>query len=113
MKVSELSGVELDRLVANVQGLSICWNMDELWVCKGWQGCPLYHYRPSTDWSQAGLLMAKYGINVAVHTSENGKPTSWKAGKEWPMDTQPFCIGETPLIAICRCVVASVVGDEW
>ena len=66
----------------------------------------------STNWSQCGPLIEEYGINTRVHCSENGKPTSWVAKRSWPMPDALEIIGSTPLIAVCRCIVASKYGEE-
>ena len=59
-------------------------------------------YSPSTDWAQGGPLI-ELGIAVsfgpqwtAVHSQRLGR----------------CYYGPTPLIAICRCYVASKLGDE-
>ena len=101
----------------------------------------LYEYRPSFDWSQCGSLITEYQIFIdpphEVHKSmvtPDGKPKGcWQSYDTWhatistTVAEKPskhlwadFSLpggpyrgeGEPPLIAICRALVASKLGDE-
>ncbi|MGF6282266.1 type IV secretory pathway VirJ component [Pseudomonas frederiksbergensis] len=71
-------------------------------------------YRPSTDWSQGGPLRDKYrvavyevdGGNVAA-TLRGESPTFWIDEGSSDADAT----GRTALIAICRAIVVSKLGD--
>lgn len=74
------------------------------WVIHG----PGGRFEPSTDWSQGGPLIEKYG--VAIDYRKLSK--SWDAhcsamrGDSW----MNSC--ETPLIATCRAIVSAHLGDS-
>lgn len=70
-------------------------------------------WSPSTDWSQGGPLRDKY--QVAVYEVENGRvaATLREHPEHW-IDESEFDAGataETALVAICRAIVASKLGD--
>lgn len=101
IKISEATERQLDRLVAQCEGV------DEATHKKYWFASDrLQHY--STDWSQAGPIIEREGIGTyklngawSAHCPVNG-------GKIHAcMEMQP-----TPLIAAMRCYVASKLGDE-
>ena len=133
MKVSELIGVELDYWVAKAQEWKMLDIGDEersvlVWLNKeGYSadfyvsdtnkvsGTTLPSYTPSTNWQQCGELIDKYLIEI--QTSGDGL---WLANM-WPVadtssgrpSTSNYLIGaESPLVAICRCVVESKYGNE-
>lgn len=110
VKTQDLSGAVLDWAVAKVEGfnydpnyLSHCAFHDgKTWTCKS-----ISNYRPSADWSHGGPLIEKYKLDIgAPMENQNG---TWNAATEWahPMGYK----GETPLIAACRAIVASSLGD--
>jgi hypothetical protein len=59
-------------------------------------------WSPSTDWSQGGPLIEKYKVSVDVRPL-SGRWDAYCSG--WINDC------ESPLIAACRAIVASVLGD--
>lgn len=107
----DLSGTALDWAVAKVEGVAVvtdpnspsCRQMvEDADSINGW-----YCYCPSTDWSDGGPLIEKYKLDIgAPLENKNGH---WNAATEWahPMGYK----GDTPLIAACRAIVASVLGD--
>lgn len=104
VKTSELSGAALDWAVAKATGYDVVISSK-----KGiWKGAlltaPLVKYSPSTDWNQCGPLLKEHYVNIKVRRSGE-----WAANVETEM---MFYIGYTPQIAICRAVVASLLGDE-
>lgn len=110
MKTSDLTGAELDKVIAKIEGIEVQYLTGVLQAMHHAYG--LGEYSPSTNWSQGGPLIEKEGIKIKVHVVENGKITSWSAGWEWPMiKTDIECCGPTPLIAAMRAIVASVYGD--
>lgn len=71
-------------------------------------------YRPSTDWSQGGPLRDKY--RVAVYEVDGGKVAATLRGESptfWIDEgsSDADATGPTALIAICRAIVASKLGD--
>ncbi|WXL27995.1 phage protein NinX family protein [Ectopseudomonas mendocina] len=124
--VSELTGAALDWAVA----LALGWKMrrvprdidgnhggevlappdlskDFQWPPRGWIA-PWYFIRPwSSEWAQGGPLVHKYQIELKW-MGVDGKAMWWMAGHEGIAIKQ---IGDTPLIAACRAIVASKFGD--
>ena len=94
MKTSELSGVQLDWAVFEVEYGTQTYEFT-------------YAYKPSADWAQGGLIIEREGIQIQKHES------GWVA---LPADAQfseeEYQEGSNPLIAAMRCYVASKLGDE-
>jgi len=100
VKTAELIGPLLDWAVAQAEGISLRIYHGE--VLRDYDGFPQF-WRPSTDWSQGGPLIEKYAIEF-----------------EWVTDLAlraeiPSCgtaaHARTHLVAACRAIVASVLGD--
>jgi hypothetical protein len=113
IKVSELEGAQLDRWVAKAEG-KIVSARGYTPVMTKWQETGLtawQEYSPSTDWSQGGPILSR-----ELQSCELGGANGvWKyqdlfkcqlKSDGWVME------GKTPLIAICRCLVASKFGEE-
>ena len=102
--VSELTGIALDWAVAKCEGQALldpnnneweyCWNL--LGDNSG------DYYSPSTNWEQGGPLIDSAGIAVSFGPQ-------WTAVHNRRLGHCYY--GPTPLIAICRCYVASKLGD--
>jgi hypothetical protein len=118
-KISELHGPELDYWVGKAEGLNVKLQFDGTWVyppvstASASSLSPTAHssryiqaYQPSTCWVHAGELIERHKICV--------KPLgidSWIA--EIHDDTINYHeVGMDPMIAACRCYVASVFGSE-
>jgi hypothetical protein len=96
MKTSELTGAALDWAVT---------------MAENWAGADFEVKPYSTDWSQGGPIIEREGINLACW-SVHSMP--WKASIEGDTDAGVDLYvehGVTPLIAACRCYVASKLGD--
>ena len=128
VKTSELTGAALDWAVALADG----WEPDrlrdgQLRIKDGNNfryavaGCsprvnPEYRYSPSTIWGQCGPLILKYqpALIPEAHDGAEGTEYSekWYAniyyngGDEYT--TEPC---DSPLIAACRAIVATMFGD--
>ena len=94
MKTAELTGAALDWAVA---------------VCEhnvGWapEGEDRDYY--STNWAQGGPIIAREKIRI--DTTWNGEDGHWSARID---SVGGWWLGETPLIAAMRCLVASKLGD--
>ena len=96
MKTNELTGAALDWAVAQCEGFD---NGD--WL-------PDY----STDWAAGGVIIEREEISISREFS-SGR-IEWAAWTPAPFrdDAEAFGYGETPLIAVMRCYVASKLGDE-
>lgn len=93
IKTSELTGAALDWAVGMAEGLDYPADSEEF-------GC----YEPSSDWSQGGPLIDKHDVQILKFHGET------MAGiGEGLVDYYP---GSTRLIAACRAIVASKLGDE-
>lgn len=62
---------------------------------------------PSTDWAQGGRLIEREQIELEWD-GVDGKALWWKATHQ---DIAQFQMGETPLIAACRAIVAAHLGE--
>ncbi|MDF9778850.1 phage protein NinX family protein [Pseudomonas baetica] len=111
-----LSGAALDWAVAKAEGLEPALtppnygDRESLVYIVGTD--PLY--RPSTDWSLGGPLRDKY--RVAVYEVFGGNVAAKLRGENpdpWIDEPEGYAdaYGPTALIAICRAIVASKLGD--
>jgi len=89
MKVSELSGMQLDWAVFEAEHGTQTYEFTDA-------------YRPSSNWAQGGPIIEREGI--AIYLYGNSEWNAHIGGKE--------SVGLTPLIAAMRCYVASKLGDE-
>lgn len=102
IKVSELTGAQLDYWVALADGLKLEGNQ---W--RAANGYRIYwedEWSPSTKWAQGGALMENHCIDV------------WHSMGVWYAERRSYrgqlnC-AETPLQAICIAVVRAAFGDE-
>lgn len=119
MKVSELTGAMLDYWVAKAEGCSLerylgGYRMYKAGDLIGFIGPKrqtlLWHYSPSTDWSQGGPIIDREGISLG----ETYTPTSPRKATicNGPANEAIIEQGKTNLIAAMRCYVASKFGDE-
>ncbi|MDR6381772.1 phage protein NinX family protein [Paraburkholderia caribensis] len=136
MKVSELSGAMLDYWVAKIE-FADCgctprianWTDGERYcLYPGAQdGVEIYggsRYCPSTDWSIAGPIIAREGIQISPPESpvhRNGGPLSgWGESGTWsatifrkgPQKRTVMWHETSPLVAAMRMFVASRFGKE-
>lgn len=110
MKVSELTGAELDYWVAKAKGQNPCiedakcmisWNAGEL----GGNETHRAYFQPSVDWTQGGPIIEREEIAVRPSVIPDA---GWVAC----LDHGDFEQAETPLIAAMRAYVSSKYGDE-
>ena len=117
IKTSELTGAALDWAVAQAIGkpchLHRINHRDRhpaMYVLRGENGIsPAY----STDWSQAGPIIAREEISTAkleetLPDAMAPHPACWSGH----IDGAFVRYGPTPLVAAMRCYVASKLGDE-
>lgn len=118
MKTSELIGPALDWAVAKCEGYD-CQFDDEVagpWLVPqdGYlhDEKPLSRFNPSTNWAQGGPIIEREGLYLKARNDAK----EWKAGalsmNRPDNKPGPLYNGPTPLIAACRCYVASKLGDE-
>ena len=105
VKTSELTGAALDWAVAKAEAVELTLVGAHPHAVVG--GRLVGNYRPSSNWSQGGPLIEKYKLDIDASMENQNGP--WNAATEWahPLGYK----GETPLIAACRAIVASVLGE--
>jgi len=131
MKTSELTRHALNWAVAQAEGDKVYrprlgrpsdWDKeaylkdgsDDRWVVRV-QNPRVAHfvdwtYDPSGSWMQGGPIIEREGISIV----KQGDAADWVASvynhnqDDWHLHTA----GPTPLIAACRCYVASKLGDD-
>lgn len=114
VKVSELVGVQLDLAVALALGASItrpqdaqiCLNGEHMLCGEKNKRYSRYVYSPSTNWEQCGSLIEAFDLTLNRVTPAN---EHWKSS---PHNSWSSGIDKNPMIAICRAVVATKIGDE-
>ncbi len=109
IKVSEATPIQLDWLVAKSEGKNGVLHDDGITRCiviAAPSGVYKGTYKPSINWSQGGPIIERECITLDwAHRME------WFATLYVP-DEEPWRFsGPTPLIAACRCFVASKLGE--
>ncbi|HDR9163650.1 TPA: DUF2591 family protein [Burkholderia vietnamiensis] len=116
MKISELTGAQLDQWVARAEGKCYTTNPREwgnalinhlgrLSIAKTSWDCAKY-FEPSSNWGHGGPIIDRERICVAFR---GGK--QWVAGyPDWPWEAG--YAGTTALVAAMRAYVASKYGRE-
>lgn len=110
VKTSELIDLVLDWAVAKAVGINadISHDFGTNHPCEIFDSTAAGKFSPSSNWSQCGPLVNEYWIDLFQEgTDEN---FIWYAKTPHLMG-ESEC-GDTPQIAICRAVVASLLGDE-
>lgn len=111
MKVSELQGEELDRLIAKIEDRETAIRSSGL-VARFLECGPTdwQHYSPSTDWTLGGPIIERERGGFYPER-QIGEEVLWFArmGRE---ASRYQCYGPTPLIAAMRAYVASKYGEE-
>ncbi len=107
VKTADLVGAALDWAVAKTEGLPLCEEAcqgDYILIGTGFGD--LEPFKPSTDWIRVGRLIEKYKVMITYHNAPDQTPLATTS------DSHPaFQCGETILIAACRAIVASVLGE--
>ena len=68
-------------------------------------------FEPSEEWSQGGPLIEREWLDITSWPNESDEEQRWQCHQyDAPKPYQ--ALGPTPLIAACRCFVASRLGDE-
>ena len=106
-KVQELSGAALDWAVAKAEGVEI--SLAGAHPHAVVEGRLVGNYAPSTKWSQGGPLISKYGVSFDCISPVNAWESFVWGG---PKACDGFSAeAEAPLIAACRAIVASILGE--
>lgn len=107
VKTIDLTGAALDWAVAKADGERLVEFEGKHSVITGYRLNPIHApggYTPSTDWSQGGPLIFEYRVNLNEVSEDCWE--AWISGVE----DQRYKGGDSPLVAICRAVIASQVG---
>lgn len=108
VKTAELTGAALDWAVAKAEGMpALIYPTDPHYVYIDMPGRGCGPYMPSHAWFEGGPLIEKYKLDIGAPMENQNGP--WNAATEWahPLGYK----GDTPLIAACRAIVASVFGE--
>lgn len=97
IKTADLIGTGLDWAV----GYSVRWH--DIESRDAWARDWLRYYCPSTDGAYCGPLIERYRVSI-IYSDEVCDPCAWT-------DSTTAWHGPTPLIAACRAIVASVLGE--
>ncbi len=109
MKTLELNGIALDYAVTLIE------NPDALkYGIDDWRQRSKYQtknreflFRWASSWAQAGPIIEREQISIEYHMSTN----EWLATRiEGPAVSEEW--GDSPLVAVMRCYVAAMLGDE-
>ena len=112
IKVSEATEIQLDWLVAKCEHQF--WRKEVVIVAGGVMRMPTSKFHTprwlnySTDWAQGGALIERERITLDLYESGEWLAQIW--GDDIADSDFDEC-GPTPLIAVCRCYVASKLGD--
>lgn len=116
VKTAQLEGAALDWAVAQVEKVQTTYRYGRELVADHDRGGiklilsirPIYS--PSTNWSQGGPLIQKYGCDLNCMAPLN----AWEANcwdDRVPSPGLHLQEAETPLIAACRAIVSAKIGD--
>uniref|UniRef100_A0AAU6W484 DUF2591 domain-containing protein n=1 Tax=Pseudomonas phage Aurca01 TaxID=3138527 RepID=A0AAU6W484_9VIRU len=117
VKTADLIGAALDWAVAQVEEVKTIMLSPRFkepkkpFALYGSMAMPIgdgeQGYAPSTCWHCGGPLIEKYKLDIGAPLENKCGP--WNAATEWGNFTGYNA--ETPLIAACRAIVASVLGE--
>lgn len=108
VKTAELEGAALDYAVACC--LEECEVHDLYGIYMVGEVDPGVNFKPSTDWSQGGPLIEKYGLSIGG--SFQGVIHACVSVESLPKNSVVSSqTGPTHLIAACRAIVAAKLGD--
>ena len=72
IKTAELTGTQLNHLVAILQNIDFYW----------FEGDVLVKYQPTTDWIEGGPIIEREGIECQVHVIHNGMGRQQELAKQ-------------------------------
>lgn len=107
IRTQDLTGSALDWAVAKAvcpESLKNSCNLNGFpYWSEGW----LWNGSPSTDWNQCGQLIDRHKVDMHF------AGYAWMAQAETlSKESHLACYGDTPLIAICRAIVACELGES-
>ena len=119
IKTSELTDLGLDWAVAKCKGIPVTCHNDGITrsVMRLRPDGQTYdgRFNPSTCWAQGGPIIRQEITRLDLVSDLKGVQ-KWNARRAKYLPDEGAKVdeqyGPTPLIAICRCYVASLLGDE-
>ncbi|MEE5138691.1 phage protein NinX family protein [Pseudomonas alliivorans] len=108
VKTADLVGAALDWAVAKVAGVELALVGAHPHIVV--DGRLLGNYRPSTSWNQGGPLIETRAVTLTPFAINFGGAPSYWLAQPWDERCLPVD-GPTPLVAACRAIVASVLGE--
>jgi hypothetical protein len=118
IKVSELTQIQIDYLVAILQyphlvwgdSIGLHWASNQIVIPELKE--PECYYNPSSDWSIAGKIIHKEKIHL-LHSDDYKENSKWIASiaRENMVGWRILHHGETPVIAAMRSYIESKLGD--
>lgn len=119
IKVSELTNIQIDYLVAIIQypelvwgdTIGLHWASHQIVIPEFKE--PDCYYHPSNDWSIAGDIIEKNKIHL-LHSDDCKEDSKWVASiaRENMVGWRILHHGKTPLLAAMRCYIESKLGDS-
>lgn len=110
VKTADLFDLSLDWAVAVCEGLELDENGVPIWFDDDGLDAPRVEYSPCKIWNQGGPIIDRM-MQGKFFLMENDDSCCHVAYSETEHDNA-HGYGPTPLIAACRCFVASRFGDE-
>jgi hypothetical protein len=110
MKTSELSGVQLDWAVAQIERKEVNFECNLLFLSgSGFTYGDIF--RPSADWECGGPIIERESIGLDFTGNSIG--TGYWFAKIFLKEQEKYvtAFGTTPLVAAMRCYVASKLGS--
>lgn len=108
IKTSELSGVALDWAVAQAAGVEVKLLKHSTGYCAYADYLGEVLFDPSEDWVIGGPLIEQFRIHCDMMIYDD-IVRYWEANLP---DQPTYEIGDTPLQAACRAIVAAKLGDD-
>jgi len=114
IKTAELEGIALDWLVWCCAGGAVAYPaLQGAKFVRAWRGNSAKYVHPSTEWDQGGPMIDRFGISVQKFDGSGPPERMWNAYMhEPPLRGEDEIVGPTPLVAVCRCYVADMLGHE-
>lgn len=122
MKVSELTGAQLDWAVAKVENANVLIEDGTVGFerLKGntWGSRYIELFTPSANWAQGGPIIEREGIDLYCNVPTNPSHEdvswrgSWRAKYHRCGRGSEIFYGPTALIAAMRCYVTSKLGND-
>lgn len=117
VKVSELDGLALDWVVAQVKGLKPSvmnrhWRTGKPYLCCDTMENDLPEWSPSTIWEQGGYLISEHSLEIINIAGGFACIRDWDRDSELPCIFSMWPSGQTHLVAACRAIISKVMGDS-